>query len=129
MEGWVGLGDSENSDTTAACDGTQRQQDACEQRRLFVKMQLINSHDRHCDIESRCAALDAVLSSLVDNAALSEKLRHGTLQQYAAELQAVHKRITLGKYIQFIAIAIIHCMFSLLAAAYMWHHVSSSRIC
>ena len=59
-------------------------------------MQHVKSADRHCDVDSRCAALDAVLTPLVDNGTLSEKLRQATLQQYSAELQDIHKRITLG---------------------------------
>ena len=74
----------------------QSQQESCTKRRHFVKMQLVNSCDRSHELDSRCAALGAVLTTLVHNASLSEKSSQATLQQYTTELQAVLKRITIG---------------------------------
>jgi len=59
-------------------------------------MQLVSDADRSVEVDNWCAALSTILTPLVDNGTFSDKLRQATLQQYAAELQAMNKRITLG---------------------------------
>ena len=76
----------------------QSHHESCEQRRHVVAMLLVNNCDHHCEVDSRCAALDSALSHLVDNGMFSQKLHRATLQHYSTELQAVLKRITLGLY-------------------------------
>ena len=61
-------------------------------------MVLVNNWDRHCEIENRRAALDNVLSPLVDNGTFSEKQQQALLQQYNSELQDLLKRIIPGLY-------------------------------
>ena len=59
-------------------------------------MKLVDECDRPCEVANRCAALDAVLTPLIENGTISAKLRQSVLQQYTTELQALLKRITLG---------------------------------
>jgi len=59
-------------------------------------MQLVNSDDHSVEVDNRRAALNTILTPLVDSGTFSEKLRQAVLQQYTDELQALNKRITLG---------------------------------
>ena len=59
-------------------------------------MQLVNNDDQSMEVGQRCAALDTILTPLVDNGTVSDKLRQATLQQYAAQLHAVQKTIASG---------------------------------
>ena len=75
----------------------QSEREYHDERRHYVKMQLVNSHDRCCEVDNRCAALDSVLSVLVDSRVMTDKLRQVTLRTYSADLHALLQRITQGR--------------------------------
>jgi len=76
--------------------GHQRQQESRDQRLSYVQMVLVNNRDHLCEVENRRAALNTILTPLVDNGTFSEKQRQATIQQYTNELQELLKRITSG---------------------------------